>query len=91
MPDPARPPSAGAAGISLPRAVAAAMVPTSMAVMPMFLAGTLVATVYLGWHFFVDDVAGLAIAALAWWLAPRTVGVRRRLMAERPPAKGPAS
>lgn len=60
-------------------------------VLTMFLAGTLVATVYLGWHFFVDDVAGLAIAALAWWLAPRTVGVRRRLMAERPPAKGPAS
>jgi membrane-associated phospholipid phosphatase len=27
-----------------------------------FLAGTLVATVYLGWHFAVDDVAGIAIA-----------------------------
>jgi hypothetical protein len=30
-----------------------------------FLAGTTVATVYLGWHFAVDDVAGLAIAVLA--------------------------
>lgn len=44
----------------------------------VFLAGTLVATVYLGWHFVVDDVAGLAIAALAWWLGPLTVGVRHR-------------
>jgi len=44
----------------------------------VFLAGTMVATVYLGWHFAVDIPAGLAIAALAWWLAPRTVGVRRR-------------
>jgi PAP2 superfamily protein len=28
----------------------------------LFLVGTLIATVYLGWHFAVDDVAGLAIA-----------------------------
>ena len=27
-----------------------------------FLVGTVLATVYLGWHFAVDDVAGLAIA-----------------------------
>jgi PAP2 superfamily protein len=44
----------------------------------VFLAGTAVATVYLGWHFVVDLPAGLAIAALAWWLGPRTVGVTRR-------------
>ncbi len=47
-------------------------------VLTVFLAGTLVATVYLGWHFAVDDLAGLLIAAAAWWLGPRTVGVRRR-------------
>ncbi|WP_243640397.1 phosphatase PAP2 family protein [Nocardioides jejuensis] len=46
--------------------------------MTIFVAGTMVATVYLGWHFFVDDLAGLAIAALAWILGPPTVGVRRR-------------
>jgi hypothetical protein len=46
-------------------------------VMTVFLAGTVVATVYLGWHFFVDDIVGVAIAAAAWWLGPRTVGVRR--------------
>jgi hypothetical protein len=34
-------------------------------VLMVFLAGTIVATVYLGWHFFVDDVAGLAIAAVS--------------------------
>jgi hypothetical protein len=48
------------------------------AVMAVFVAGTMVATVYLGWHFFVDDLAGLAIAGLAWILGPLTVGVRRR-------------
>ncbi len=51
-------------------------------VMTVFLAGTMVATVYLGWHFAVDVPAGLAIAALAWILGPLTVGVRRR-----PPVK----
>jgi hypothetical protein len=52
-------------------------------VLGVFLAGTMVATVYLGWHFAVDIPAGLAIAALAWWLAPRTVGVRRLPAPER--------
>jgi PAP2 superfamily len=28
----------------------------------VFLAGTIVATVYLGWHFAVDDIAGVIIA-----------------------------
>ena len=46
----------------------------------VFLVGTMVATVYLGWHFAVDLPAGIAIAALAWVLGPLTVGVR-----ERPP------
>ncbi|MCF6379293.1 phosphatase PAP2 family protein [Nocardioides KLBMP 9356] len=48
------------------------------ALLAVFLAGTMLATVYLGWHFAVDVPAGLAIAALAWWLAPRTIGVRGR-------------
>jgi hypothetical protein len=30
-----------------------------------YLVGTLVATVYLGWHFAIDDLAGLLIGALA--------------------------
>lgn len=57
-------------------------------VLGVFLAGTMVATVYLGWHFAVDVPAGLAIAALAWWLAPRTVGVRGRPAPRRPRREG---
>lgn len=48
------------------------------AALAVFLAGTAIATVYLGWHFAVDIPAGLLISALAWLLAPLTVGVRRR-------------
>jgi len=38
-----------------------------------FLVGTLLATVYLGWHYAVDDVAGLAIAWVAVQLGKLTV------------------
>ena len=38
-----------------------------------FLIGTMVATVYLGWHFAVDDVAGIAIAWVAVQLGKLTV------------------
>jgi hypothetical protein len=38
-----------------------------------YLLATLVATVYLGWHFAVDDVAGIAIAWVAVQLAKLTV------------------
>lgn len=59
----------------------------TVVVLTVFLAGTMVATVYLGWHFAVDVPAGLAIAAAAWWLGPRTVGARRPVAA----ASGPPS
>lgn len=36
-------------------------------VLAVFLCATIVATVYLGWHFALDDVAGLAIA----WVSVR--------------------
>ncbi len=39
----------------------------------LFLIGTLLATVYLGWHFAVDDVAGLAIAWVSVQLGKLTV------------------
>jgi hypothetical protein len=42
-------------------------------VLAVFLVGTLLATVYLGWHFAVDDVAGLAIAWVAVQLGKLTV------------------
>jgi hypothetical protein len=45
-----------------------------------FLALTIVATIYLGWHFFVDVVAGVAVGAAAFVLAARATGnpLRRR-------------
>jgi len=42
----------------------------------VFLAGTIVATVYLGWHFAVDDLAGLAIGAVAVVLGRLTIHPR---------------
>lgn len=38
-----------------------------------FLAATVIATVYLGWHFAVDDVAGLLIAGAAVVLGRLTI------------------
>ena len=62
------------------------------AVLAVYLLGTLVATVYLGWHFAVDLPAGLLIAALAWVLGPLTVGVRRPARARpRTPAAADAA
>jgi membrane-associated phospholipid phosphatase len=43
-------------------------------VLRVFLALTCVATVYLGWHFVVDDIAGLVIGWAAVWLGVRTSG-----------------
>jgi len=39
----------------------------------VYLLGTLLATVYLGWHFAVDDVAGIAIAWVSMQLGKLTV------------------
>lgn len=45
-----------------------------------FLALTMVATIYLGWHFFVDVVAGIGVGVAAFVLAARATGnpLRRR-------------
>ena len=45
-------------------------------VLACYLAVVMVATVYLGWHFAVDDVAGLLIAVAGVWLGKRLVGTR---------------
>lgn len=50
--------------------------------MGVFLFGTIIATVYLGWHFFVDDPAGIAIAVLACYLGARMIYPRGRPSAE---------
>jgi membrane-associated phospholipid phosphatase len=43
----------------------------------VFLAGTLVATVYLGWHFAIDDIVGLAIGWIAVVLGRLTINPDR--------------
>jgi membrane-associated phospholipid phosphatase len=57
-------------------------------VMTVYVAATVIATVYLGWHFAVDDVAGLAIAYLSvrfgrWMIYP-TARSRERGPGPRP-------
>ncbi len=47
-------------------------------VLSVYLALTVVATVYLGWHFAVDDIAGLAIGAAAVGLGIVTIYPTRR-------------
>ena len=49
-----------------------------------FLGGTLLATVYWGWHFVLDDVAGLAIAPVAVLLGGLMIYPRRRAGARGP-------
>ncbi len=44
----------------------------------VFLCGTMLATVYLGWHFAVDDVAGLAIAWVSVQLGRRLIHPTRK-------------
>ncbi|WP_254185641.1 phosphatase PAP2 family protein [Nocardioides panacis] len=65
------------------------------AVLTVFLCGTIVATVYLGWHFFVDDLVGLGIALVSVAAALRIVPldgtwprVFRPARSDGPPAGG---
>ncbi len=45
----------------------------------LFFALTAVATVYFGWHYVVDVVAGVAIGALAVWLGGLSIRPRPRV------------
>jgi CDP-diacylglycerol--glycerol-3-phosphate 3-phosphatidyltransferase len=42
----------------------------------IYLALTLVSTIYLGWHYLIDDVAGAVIGVLAVWLGAIATGHR---------------
>ncbi len=66
-------------------------------VLAVFLAGTVLATVYLGWHFALDDVAGVLIAVVAvrlghWlvWGREAGAGTRSRPVTGTRP-RGPAA
>jgi membrane-associated phospholipid phosphatase len=49
-----------------------------------FLALTVVATVYLGWHYFVDSLGGFAVGAIGVWLGAKVTRTDiRALRAER--------
>jgi membrane-associated phospholipid phosphatase len=48
-----------------------------------WLAVTTVGTVYLGWHYFVDDLAGVVFGALALALAAALSGIDLRGLAQR--------
>src|SRR5680860_201935 len=52
----------------------------------VFFALTVLATIYFGWHYIADDVAGAAIAALAVWLGGLATGQKfeRHGMASHP-------
>jgi membrane-associated phospholipid phosphatase len=53
----------------------------------IFLALTMLATVYLGWHFFLDVLGGAVLGALGAWIAAiatgNHVGAQPRLLEER--------
>lgn len=53
----------------------------------VFLALTVLATVYLGWHFLIDAVAGAALGSAAVWIAAIATGNHVRL---RPRLQAPA-
>ncbi len=53
-------------------------------VLAVVLVGTMVATVYLGWHYAVDDLAGLLIACVAVTLGRLTIYPPRRDADQRP-------
>lgn len=48
---------------------------------------TALATVYFGWHYLIDDVAGLAIGFLAVWIGAKTTGHALRKQ-RQPPSPG---
>ncbi len=58
-----------------------------------FLALTVVATVYLGWHYFVDALGGAVLGVAGVWIAARGTGnaFRRRELTDQPLAVPEAS
>jgi membrane-associated phospholipid phosphatase len=52
----------------------------------VFLALTVIATVYLGWHYFVDAIGGAALGVAGVWIAAKGTGnaFRRRPLEDQP-------
>jgi membrane-associated phospholipid phosphatase len=49
-----------------------------------FLGLTLLATVYFGWHYVLDDIAGFAIGGFAVWISALLTGNRAALRRRKP-------
>lgn len=47
-------------------------------VMWVYFVLTAISTVYFGWHYLLDDVAGLAIGSIAVWIGAKTTGHQMR-------------
>jgi len=58
----------------------------------VFLALTVVSTIYLGWHYFVDAIGGAALGTAAVWIAARGTGnaFRRRQPARQAEIASPS-
>jgi membrane-associated phospholipid phosphatase len=52
---------------------------------------TAVATIYFGWHYVLDDIAGVVIAVTALALARAIVGIDLRNARQRLPVPAPAA
>jgi membrane-associated phospholipid phosphatase len=49
---------------------------------------TMVSTVYFGWHYLLDDVAGIGIGLLAVWIGAKTTGHRMEVQRDRASGDG---
>ena len=52
-------------------------------IMWIYTALTMLATVYFGWHYVLDVIAGFALGGLSVWLASKAVGTGRKHVAPR--------
>ena len=52
-------------------------------IMWIYTALTMLATVYFGWHYVLDVIAGFALGGLSVWLASKAVGTGRKHFAPR--------
>jgi membrane-associated phospholipid phosphatase len=49
----------------------------------VYFALTAISTVYFGWHYLLDDIAGLAIGYIAVWIGAKTTGHQMRPQRDR--------
>lgn len=49
----------------------------------VYFALTAISTVYFGWHYLLDDIAGLAIGFIAVWIGAKTTGHEVKVQRDR--------